>query len=67
MARPENRLGPSMALALRAGFARPKMLSCIFVELPSGVLNNGAPREIRTPDHLVRSQVLYPAELWAQY
>ena len=25
----------------------------------------GAPREIRTPDHLVRSQVLYPAELWA--
>jgi hypothetical protein len=27
--------------------------------------NGGAPREIRTPDHLVRSQVLYPAELWA--
>ena len=26
---------------------------------------NGAPREIRTPDPLVRSQVLYPAELWA--
>ena len=26
---------------------------------------NGAPREIRTPDHLVRSQILYPAELWA--
>ena len=24
---------------------------------------NGAPGEIRTPDHLVRSQVLYPAEL----
>mgnify|MGYP002630354046 CR=1 FL=1 len=27
---------------------------------------NGAPEEIRTPDHLVRSQVLYPAELRAQ-
>ena len=28
--------------------------------------NFGAPREIRTPDPLVRSQVLYPAELWAR-
>src|SRR5690242_10910342 len=27
---------------------------------------NGAPGEIRTPDHLVRSQVLYPAELRAR-
>ena len=26
----------------------------------------GALREIRTPDPLVRSQVLYPAELWAR-
>ena len=26
----------------------------------------GAPREIRTPDQLVRSQLLYPAELWAR-
>ena len=26
---------------------------------------NGAPGEIRTPDPLVRSQVLYPAELRA--
>ena len=25
------------------------------------------PREIRTPDLLVRSQTLYPAELWRQY
>ena len=25
----------------------------------------GAPREIRTPDPLIRSQVLYPTELWA--
>gem|GEM_PF-3101053 len=28
-------------------------------------LSSGAPGEIRTPDHLVRSQVLYPAELRA--
>ena len=27
---------------------------------------NGAPGGIRTPDHLVRSQVLYPAELRAR-
>lgn len=27
--------------------------------------NFGAPGEIRTPDHLVRSQVLYPTELRA--
>ncbi len=27
---------------------------------------NGAPERIRTSDHLVRSQVLYPAELRAQ-
>jgi hypothetical protein len=26
---------------------------------------NGAPREIRTPGLLIRSQSLYPAELWA--
>ena len=26
---------------------------------------NGAPGEIRTPDQLVRSQLLYPAELQA--
>jgi hypothetical protein len=30
------------------------------------VLDNGAPGEIRTPDRLVRSQVLYPAELRAR-
>ena len=28
-------------------------------------LGDGAPGEIRTPDHLVRSQVLYPTELRA--
>ena len=26
----------------------------------------GGPREIRTPGPLIRSQVLYPAELWAR-
>ena len=30
-------------------------------------LFSGAPGEIRTPDHLVRSQVLYPTELRALY
>jgi hypothetical protein len=29
------------------------------------LLKNGAPRQIRTADLLVRSQTLYPAELWA--
>jgi hypothetical protein len=28
---------------------------------------NGAPREIRTPGLLIRSQSLYPAELWAHF
>ena len=32
----------------------------------SRTLINGGPREIRTPDQLVRSQLLYPAELWAR-
>ncbi len=31
------------------------------------LLKNGAPGEIRTPDRPVRSRVLYPAELRAQY
>ena len=30
------------------------------------VLRNGTPGEIRTPDQLVRSQLLYPAELRAR-
>ena len=32
----------------------------------NGLGITGAPRETRTPDHLVRSQVLYPTELWAR-
>ena len=34
---------------------------------PLKAFRNGAPGEIRTPDPLVRSQVLYPAELRARY
>ncbi len=30
------------------------------------VVNNGAPGAIRTPDPLIRSQILYPAELRAR-
>src|SRR3990172_4315378 len=33
---------------------------------PKSPKRQGAPEEIRTPDHLVRSQVLYPAELRAR-
>ena len=33
--------------------------------LPKPARGNGAPREIRTPDLLVRSQTLYPTELGA--
>ncbi len=29
-------------------------------------MGNGAPRRIRTPDLLIRSQTLYPAELGAR-
>jgi hypothetical protein len=28
---------------------------------------NGVPRETRTPNLLIRSQTLYPIELWAHY
>jgi hypothetical protein len=34
--------------------------------MESALLIYGAPEEIRTPDPLVRSQVLYPAELRAR-
>ena len=39
------------------------MTQIIKPQLKAGVLLFGAPGEIRTPDPLVRSQVLYPAEL----
>ena len=35
------------------------------IEIQS-IIKIGAPGGIRTPDHLVRSQVLYPAELQAR-
>ena len=38
-----------------------------FFDLPQVRINYGAPRGIRTPDHLIRSQVLYPAELPVRY
>ena len=30
------------------------------------LFKNGAPKRIRTPNPLIRSQVFYPIELWAQ-
>ncbi len=33
---------------------------------PSGLHQGGAPGEIRTPDHRIRSPMLYPAELRAR-
>src|SRR5271154_5412802 len=45
---------------LLAGFARVASSAC-----PTIFLGNGAPGGTRTPDLLVRSQTLYPAELRA--
>ena len=39
----------------------------MLVNATSESVKYGAPGEIRTPDPLVRSQVLYPAELRAQF
>ena len=38
----------------------------MFYQLILSYYANGAPGEIRTPDPLVRSQVLYPTELQAR-
>ncbi len=43
-------------------YAQQKRLTPIMMQASD---NNGAPGGSRTPDHLVRSQVLYPAELQA--
>ena len=41
-----------------------RMLSVSYLpEDCSSLVDNGAPGGIRTPDPLIRSQVLYPAEL----
>ncbi len=45
----------------------PGMGTLEISEIVANTTNNGAPGEIRTPDPLVRSQVLYPAELRARY
>ena len=46
----------------RSGSPKPKSLS-----VAKDLRVDGAPGEIRTPDPLVRSQMLYPAELRARY
>ncbi len=35
--------------------------------LPEGIKKDYAPKRSRTPNLLIRSQTLYPVELWAQY
>lgn len=47
-----------------AGFRRDEKKQA---DHQSACFDNGAPGEIRTPDRLVRSQVLYPAELRARF
>ena len=39
---------------------------CIYVSIANTYLRNGTPGMIRTCDPLIRSQVLYPAELRVQ-
>ncbi len=46
---------------LRVKKQRVNVCNCLII-----LRINGAPGEIRTPDPLVRSQVLYPTELRAQ-
>ena len=46
-----------------AGFRRDEKKQA---DHQSACFDNGAPGEIRTPDRLVRSQVLYPTELRAR-
>ena len=41
-----------------------KRFDSIF-KLSNRYFSSGTPKEIRTLDPLIRSQVLYPAELWA--
>ena len=51
---------------MRAGRKNTASRTIVINRFSVAVFKNGAPGEIRTPDHLVRSQVLYPAELRAQ-
>ena len=46
------------------GMAHPfEQSSSSFLKYRATIQGNGAPGRIRTPDPLIRSQVLYPAEL----
>lgn len=54
-----SRLGISLAFRT--------ILSLPVLALRQLVASNGALERIRTSDHLIRSQVLYPAELRAQF
>ena len=58
-----KRSAPDASIAATPSVAAGAMLH----ETTSTALHqkSGAPGEIRTPDHLVRSQVLYPTELRA--
>ncbi|CAB1368756.1 protein of unknown function [Denitratisoma oestradiolicum] len=50
----------------RVASASAKKKKGTSIEVPISILDFGAPGAIRTPDPLVRSQVLYPAELRAR-
>ena len=50
-------------LALNRKSQRNILFYLIFRPPPLSILESGGPRRIRTPDPLIRSQVLYPAEL----
>src|SRR5690606_28538929 len=56
---------PSSLLSPQGGQPQEKSLMC-HPSIGTSQLKNGAPGEIRTPDRLVRSQVLYPTELRAR-
>jgi hypothetical protein len=58
-----TRLLGGVPMGIYMGLKKPKRLTV--VKLQAFVLF-GTPEEIRTPDPLVRSQVLYPAELRAR-
>src|SRR5580698_5503364 len=76
-AAPLSRLFPACAKMLLAGLPDHSSATAIFVSLLASITvatkprsgihadTYGAPGEIRTPDPLVRSQMLYPAELRA--
>jgi hypothetical protein len=63
------RLDPDPAKTAESGthkFKGGHLAVCKRRPLATGAEESGAPGEIRTPDPLVRSQMLYPAELRAR-